>query len=252
METEFTNEQILAQQTQINAEEEAKQPFISQLLPLTSLQTEFDSASSQFQIKIQNLQKEYKNMRRIRRDGSCFYRAFTFSLLEKLLIEKNKEECQRLIEVFRETMKQLGNLNYDLFFIEEFCETVIDQLNEIMNDKLTIDCLIERFCDYSTTNSIVTFMRLVTSTSLQIDADQYLPFIYDAVSVHEFCKFEVEPTFREADHLQIQALTKFTSISIKVEYLDQSNSEKCSTNIFGEQKPQFTLLYRPGHYDIIY
>ena len=42
---------------------------------------------------MQNLDKKYKCLRRIRGDGNCFYRGFGFAYFESLL--KNKEEHER-------------------------------------------------------------------------------------------------------------------------------------------------------------
>jgi ubiquitin thioesterase protein OTUB1 len=83
-----------------------------------------------------------------------------------------------------------------------------------------------------------------------------------------FCQYHVEPVNREADHLQIVALTRALSTPLRIAYLDQSGlsgvgmgSEEGQVNFFefeeekakedGIVSVEGALLYRPGHYDIL-
>lgn len=73
----------------------------------------------------------------------------------------------------------------------------------------------------------------------------------------------------ESDHVQIIALSDALGVPIRVVYLDRSSCENNSINVnhhdfiptsgevgnSGVSKstdPSITLLYRPGHYDILY
>ncbi|XP_078262935.1 uncharacterized protein LOC144597434 isoform X3 [Rhinoraja longicauda] len=63
---------------------------------------------------------------------------------------------------------------------------------------------------------------------------------------------EVEPMAVESDHIHITALTQALGISIQVEYMDKTDTE-INHHIFPEgSKPLVYLLYKPGHYDILY
>lgn len=44
-----------------------------------------------FYIKVQNMHNKYSAYRKTRRDGSCFYRALTFCIMEAIHIKGNKE-----------------------------------------------------------------------------------------------------------------------------------------------------------------
>lgn len=85
----------------------------------------------------------------------------------------------------------------------------------------------------------------------------------------QFCKSSVEPMGEESDHVQIIALSDALGVPIRVVYLDRSSCENNSINVnhhdfvptsdgmgnSGVSKttnPSITLLYRPGHYDILY
>lgn len=66
------------------------------------------------------------------------------------------------------------------------------------------------------------------------------------------CSTEVEPMAVESDHIHITALTQALGISIQVEYMDKTDTE-INHHIFPEgSKPLVYLLYKPGHYDILY
>lgn len=100
-------------------------------------------------------------------------------------------------------------------------------------------------------------MRLMTAAYLKSHQDQFQPFI-EGISpgstVEKFCATEVEPMGKECDQPQIEAITQALEVSIQIEYLDSSSDREKpqSYKFFSEQKPSVYLLYRPGHYDIIY
>jgi len=73
--------------------------------------------------------------------------------------------------------------------------------------------------------------------------------------VKQFCNREIEPMGRESDQLIITALAQALNISLRVEYLDQSRLNAANSYDFAitaGKQPCVTLLYRPGHYDILY
>lgn len=58
---------------------------------------------------------------------------------------------------------------------------------------------------------------------------------------------------RESDHIHITALTSALGVPIRVEYMDRGGDDATTAHCFPEESsPKFTLLYRPGHYDILY
>ena len=72
----------------------------------------------------------------------------------------------------------------------------------------------------------------------------------------------------ESDHVHIIALSDALGVPVRVVYLDRSSCENGSVNVNhhdfvpsalssvggdgSEINPYITLLYRPGHYDILY
>jgi len=71
--------------------------------------------------------------------------------------------------------------------------------------------------------------------------------------VAEFCNTDVEPMYRESDHIHIIGLTAAAGINVRVVYLDRGSGDEAVHHDFPEDsQPQIHVLYRPGHYDVLY
>lgn len=79
----------------------------------------------------------------------------------------------------------------------------------------------------------------------------------------QFCRSCVEPMGEESDHVHIIALSDALGVPVRVVYLDQSgdmNDKPVTVNkhdfipegMNTAVDPDVILLYRPGHYDILY
>jgi ubiquitin thioesterase protein OTUB1 len=72
----------------------------------------------------------------------------------------------------------------------------------------------------------------------------------------------VEPMGRECDQMQIIAISSYLGVQVNIEYLDGQKFEEAqglSLVTCGEAMAEaerkarsISLLYRPGHYDILY
>jgi len=112
-------------------------------------------------------------------------------------------------------------------------------------------------------NSIVAFIRLLTSAEIRVNQDNYAGFLFhpetmSPMDVGDFCSAFVESIGKEADHVQIQAITTLLRLNIKVAYLDGRGGDDVDFVKFyngvgmGESGiRELVLLYRPGHYDIL-
>jgi len=64
---------------------------------------------------------------------------------------------------------------------------------------------------------------------------------------------EVEPMNKESDHIHIIALSSALNVGVRVRYMDRGDSSEVIAHDFPEGcSPAIHLLYRPGHYDILY
>jgi len=67
---------------------------------------------------------------------------------------------------------------------------------------------------------------------------------------------------RESDHIHIATLTTSVAVPVRVEYVDRGGTTAAATNHeltvnhhdFPDDStpPKICLIYRPGHYDILY
>lgn len=65
---------------------------------------------------------------------------------------------------------------------------------------------------------------------------------------------EVEPMAKESDHIHIIALTDALGVCVRVVYMDRGGDSSVNHHDFPEDgsRPLVFLLYRPGHYDVLY
>jgi ubiquitin thioesterase protein OTUB1 len=65
---------------------------------------------------------------------------------------------------------------------------------------------------------------------------------------------------RESDNIHIIALTKAAIVPLRVIYMDRSQQSSITVHDFAGTdedinetfQPMITMLYRPGHYDLLY
>ena len=79
------DELILKQQEAIQKDIADNTKLVSDILPLQSLEAEFQ-ADEVFQAKILKLGQKYSRMRRVRPDGNCFFRAVGYRLFEVIFL----------------------------------------------------------------------------------------------------------------------------------------------------------------------
>uniref|UniRef100_A0A673JKD2 Ubiquitin thioesterase OTUB1 n=1 Tax=Sinocyclocheilus rhinocerous TaxID=307959 RepID=A0A673JKD2_9TELE len=126
-------------------------------------------------------------------------------------------------------------------------------LIELCEKQQSLGELLSSFNDQSVSDYIVVYLRLLTSGYLQREHVFFQHFIEGGRSVKEFCQQEVEPMSKESDHIHIIALAQALNVSILVEYMDRGEGGTVNNHVFPEgSEPRIFLLYRPGHYDILY
>ncbi|RWS00110.1 ubiquitin thioesterase OTUB1-like isoform X1 [Dinothrombium tinctorium] len=246
------DEAIIAQERLIEKEIAEKICLIGAKCDLMRLSSEYPDDDNAFQEKIKDLRKRYQWMRKTRPDGNCFFRAFTFAYFESLL--QDEPELTRFITVAEKSKEELISLGFPNFTIEDFHECFYGVLNRIKSGEIsTSEQLQAVFNDQGISDYLVVFMRLVTSGHLRSNEEFFSNFIEGEKTVKEFCSHEVEPMYKESDHIHIIALTAATKVPVCINYLDRGQGGKVTVHNFPEgSSPRIHLLYRPGHYDILY
>ncbi|KAF7839429.1 ubiquitin thioesterase otubain-like [Senna tora] len=271
----FGDDNTMQEESVVQAEEGKKVPFVGDKEPLSTLAAEYESGSPILLEKIKVLDKQYSAIRRTRGDGNCFFRSFMFSYLEHILQCQDLAEVERIKMNVEECRKTLQKLGYPDLTFEDFFALFLEQLEDVIQGKetsLSHDELVFRSRDQSISDYVVMFFRFVTSGEIQKRSEFFEPFILGLTNstVEQFCKSSVEPMGEESDHVHIIALSDALGIPIRVMYLDRSSCDTGGVSVnhhdfipaagdlprtsCGSEasSPFITLLYRPGHYDILY
>ncbi len=143
---------------------------------------------------------------------------------------------------------------YDSFAIDDFFEALVEQL-DLLEANPSIEVLESQiFSDPSVDAYLIAFMRCCCGSYLKAHTEEFQPYVApNFASLENFIRSEVDPMFRECDQLQVVALARAIDVPIKIVYLDRSKGTP-TIHVFGniDSNPFVAMLYRPGHYDLIY
>ncbi|WEW57561.1 ubiquitin thioesterase [Emydomyces testavorans] len=194
-------------------------------------------------------------------DGNCGWRAVAFGYFENLLhlrdINKVAQESAR-IKSFNSLMNSVGHQE-DLY--EMFVDASLDLLEEISkaieegNSDDTF--LLNAFnVEYNST-SIIQHFRLMTSAWMRLNRDRYQAFL--AEPLEHYCQRTIEPVKTEIDEIGLQGLVDGvitdSGFAVQIAYLDRSQGDEVNFHLLTPDRPSLAtvrLLYRPGHYDLLY
>lgn len=246
------DEDTIAQHRAIEKEIAESQKLIGSSLLFDDIVDEYANEDAVYRQKVEDLKARYKQIRKVRGDGNCFFRAFGFAYLERLL--SHPQEYNDFLQIAQNSKDNLLALGFPQFTLEDFHDVFLDIVGQV-KEPGTVEKLLETFNDQGLSDYFVVYLRLLVSGELQKNEENYLHFIDGERTVKEFCGQEVEPMGKESDHMHIVALSRSLQVPLAVEYMDRAGT-KCNLLNFspGEQdlKPTLYLLYKPGHYDIIY
>lgn len=194
-------EKIQAQLEQIRVEEEARSELISKKQNLAILLQEYQE-SPQFLMKIQGLTTQYNGYRMLRRDGSCFYRAFLFRLFEHLIQNKSDLVLWAKIEKkFNDGLEFMVKNGFAKIVAEDFCESAVNFLGGLRTYDVNDEDLRQRMLNLERSNELVMFLRFITSAYIQQEGALFQFYVPDGLPVEYFCQTAVEPLDQDADQV---------------------------------------------------
>lgn len=148
---------------------------------------------------------------------------------------------------------------YDEMAIEVFYESLVELLEglesiEALHAELTQENATSDYCTW--------YLRVLTATFLKADPERFMPYLEDdCYDIATFCQKQIEPMGKECSMVQVLALAEAFQVRVDIEYLDgheftpkADGGSGLSKHSFGPETATttLTLLYRPGHYDILY
>lgn len=188
-----TDEEILKYEKEITAEERA-QPLVGDTaISFDALEAEYSTGNPIFLSKIKSLENSCSGMRKIKKDGNCFYRGFTFRFVELLWEASTSNPTWYETTVARCLMTKdlLLEVGYELFAIEDFHDMFMDALKK----RDTPEELNSIFQTDYMSDALVCFLRLVTAAVLKKYRDMYEPFVLDSYpTLDAFIGSQVEPS----------------------------------------------------------
>ncbi|CAH8441886.1 unnamed protein product [Schistosoma curassoni] len=155
---ENTDEATQAQQEAIERDMKST-CLISGILPLSTLDEDFTGHLVYLE-KLKLMKQNYRGIRRLRRDGNCFYRAFGFAYIEYLLNGKLIKEAGRFKKKCDECKDTLIANGYTQFTVEDFHEQFVGMVDRFTVDGGTLEELEEVFNDQAYSDYYVVFLRL--------------------------------------------------------------------------------------------
>ena len=243
-------EEIIKYENQLREEIEKTTPLISELKPINELYQEFQN--SEFMNIIPLITNKYSNIRLIRRDGNCFYRCFIYRLFEEIAINKDENLYKSLKNIINNSKDITERNGYEWIVVEDFYQEFINNLTicyetEKNQCRQLLDIL---FNNKEKSNYLIVFVRLFIAAFLKENKILYESFIFD-IPFETWVNREVEAVDNECDQIQIMAIVNAFNIGVIIENLNQKSLDTMKfpedgNNIF------IHVLFRPGHYDILY
>ncbi len=239
----------------IRQEIELTTPLISNELPISELLEEYKS-NKEYSSSVKDVVNKYKYIRKVRRDGNCFYRSFIYRIFEYICIKNNKNLYDHMMNKLKESKDLITRNGYDWTFIEDFYNIFYTEFHHCFNSLETSgasvrDYLDNLFSDKEKGNYLIYFIRFCISAFLK--ENMFLYEVYVDGPYESWITREVEAIDHEADQIQIMACVNYFDIGVRIEYLNPYKNEVMK---FPEDKPDdqifITVLFTPGHYDLLY
>jgi len=236
--------------------------------------------------QIEDVGGRYGGYRGVRGDGNCFYRAFVFRLAEVLCaggeggkggkggngngdgngdgdgngttttsLPPHASPLQRrFFSLITSSLTDCSSAGMDSTTLSVFHDECVDLFASLPSSSPSdvLDLLTD---EGGPSEYITWYMRALTAVRLKADVDRfslYLPEEYFG-SMQSFVDKEVLPMGRECDQLQIMALCEYFGVGVEIVYVD-GRRETAKVHRLGpeENEVEIVLMYRPGHYDVLY
>lgn len=239
---------------------ESTNPLVGDVKSTREIAAEYASADPVYQAKTTALYSTYNCYRKIRGDGNCAWRAIAYGYFELLIKSNSADLIDREYARITSLENLLKKAGFSEYIYEDFASETYDVFRHIsahvLNDEThTTSELVKIFNESS--DSILTYFKFLTSAWMRARPHEYIPFL-QGVTVEEYCSAVIEPFSVELDHVGIKALVDCLVVPadfrVEISYLDRSPGTSVNVHNFGDEFAGMTLrlLYRPGHYDIIY
>ncbi|PPQ83043.1 hypothetical protein CVT26_012174 [Gymnopilus dilepis] len=279
---------ILLQLQQLLNDSVPTRPLIDVLAPMSTLRAEYENGSASFLKQIDWLiARGFDRVRRTRGDGDCFYRSLGFAYVESLINSQDRDfAVASSLSKLESTKDTLDKAGIEKLVYEDFYEEFVSLIEGITKPDaqglvLNSDRLLHAFQSPETSNAIVIYLRFLTSAQIRLNREDFEAFVVhpdtkEPMDVDSFCANVVQAMGKEAgeiasstsiamqvliydsveDNVEMEALCRALQLNVDVAYLSGVRGDGVDFITFrhdtDSKAPPLTLLYRPGHYDILF
>ncbi|CAA7262606.1 unnamed protein product [Cyclocybe aegerita] len=265
--SDLTPAQLYEMNQQLMNDSVPTRPLIDAVAPMSTLRSEYENGSAAFLNEIDWLiANGYDSVRRTRGDGDCFYRSLGFAYVESFLSSLEKDfAVASSLSILSGTTEIVSRAGIEKMVYEDFYEQLVSLIQSVVTPDshgllLTSERLLAAFQEAEVSNSIVMYLRFLTAAQIRLHREDYEGFVVhpdtkEIMDVDSFCAQFVETMGKEADNVEIQALSSALHLNLDLAYLNGVRTSGVDFIPFRNDpdnmaKP-LVLLYRPGHYDIL-
>jgi len=230
-------------------EEVDSHPLVDEWKTLENLAEKYKE-NPLFLSKIEDMRSKGASYRAMRPDGSCFYRAYGYGLCE--LMMSSPEAFATLRAKIEKGSDFAAEAGYERMAVEIFFESFVEYIDECKT--AGPNAVTDLWLEDTKGKEIIVALKTSCSSYLKHNRELFEAYLDGHASIDEFCRMEVDPMEKEADQLQVMALTSYFGVPVRIHYLDQSPGNTCAEHTIPEGIDGFEpipLLYRPGHYDLL-
>ncbi|KAI1263433.1 peptidase C65 Otubain-domain-containing protein [Xylariaceae sp. FL1019] len=250
---------------------ELQGPLVGEKTSSQSITEEYARADPTYVAKTLALPQTYSHYRPIQGDGNCGWRAIGFAYFEALIRCQNvdliQQELERITRLNAYIEKEGGQ---DPTIFDLMVDETLSLFGEILaamtegNDPMAL--IVAKFNDPNTSSCLVYHLRLLACAKLKGEPARFEPYI--DTDVENYVQSTILPVNREIDHVCVvmlhDILLRPANIVLEIAYLDRSEGSQVNVHRLpgkieeaDAQDPSslghmICLLYRPGHYDILY
>ncbi|CAG7971395.1 unnamed protein product [Penicillium nalgiovense] len=236
-------------------------PLVSTKQSSHSIALDYSNADPTLATKTNALAITHPECRIMKGDGNCGWRAVAFGYFETLFALRDTLRIETEIR----RMKSLTTLLERVGLSDSIYEIFVDATEEVLNrthaaiqngaqdESFLVDAFNEGYCS----DAIITHFRILTSAWMKLNPNRYQAFL--PMPLNQYCSSRIDPVKTEIDEVGLQALIdgviEGSGFGVEILYLDRSEGDVVTPHQLSSNNPSgatIRLLYRPGHYDILY
>lgn len=240
---------------------EVQGPLVSTKQSSHSIALDYSNADPTLATKTNALAITHPECRIMKGDGNCGWRAVAFGYFETLFALRDTLRIEAEIRRMKSLTTLLERVGLSDSIYEIFVDATEDVLNRtqaaIQNGVQDESFLVEAFNEGYCSDAIITHFRILTSAWMKLNPNRYQAFL--PVPLNQYCSSRIDPVKTEIDEVGLQALIdgviEGSGFGVEILYLDRSEGDVVTPHQLSSNSPNgatIRLLYRPGHYDILY